>query len=273
VNNHPFLKLFYRLRCTTFHMLFIISPAKALDFSRQMLRNSSDPIFVESADKLAQKLQKKSTASLRKLFQVSENIAQLNHERFQNWHSLHPDEAGNQALHAFNGHVYQKIDVDSLSDDDLQYANKHLRILSGMYGLLKPSDLILPHRLEMGTKWPVTKRNLYGYWREKVTKEVNRLMREMDADAIINLASNEYFKVLDRKGLKAKVIDMTFLERRPQGAYATVSIFAKQARGSMCRFAFQNKVESPEELKGFDRDGYTFSWERSSETNFVFTRG
>jgi cytoplasmic iron level regulating protein YaaA (DUF328/UPF0246 family) len=254
-------------------MLFIISPAKALDFSSKMQSQYTSPVFLERADKLAQKLQKKSPGSIKKLFHVSEDLAQLNYERYQNWNTENLDRLGKNALHAFVGHVYQKIDVDTLSEEDLAYANQHLRILSGMYGVLKPTDLILPHRLEMGTKWPVTKRNLYGYWTKFVTKEVNRTMDALGTDTLINLASNEYFKVIDQKTLKGRVINIDFKEKRENSKYATISIFAKQARGSMCRFAFQNKVQHPEELKGFDADGYTFDWKMSDQSSFVFTRG
>lgn len=254
-------------------MLFIISPAKALNFLHSAQIESTEPVFSDKADKLAQKLKKKSPGSIKKLFHVSEDLAQLNYDRFQNWDLERASETGKSALHAFNGHVYQKIDVDSLSKDDLEYANQHLRILSGMYGLLKPTDLILPHRLEMGTKWPVTKKNLYGYWSKLVTKELNKTLESLESKTIINLASNEYFKVIDKKLLKASIINIDFKEHRENGKYATISIFAKQARGSMCRFAFTNKISSPEELKAFDRDGYTFNWEMSSEKQFVFTRG
>lgn len=254
-------------------MLFIISPAKALDFSKTERDRSTTPAFVDRADKLAQKLKKKSPGSLKKLFHVSEDLAQLNYDRFQNWDLLQVDEAGKKALHAFNGHVYQKIDVESLEEEELQYANKHLRILSGMYGLLKPTDMILPHRLEMGTKWPVTKRNLYGYWTNFVTRELNKAIAEEDSETLINLASNEYFKAVDRRAFKGKIIDLEFKEKRANGNYAVVSIFAKQARGLMCRYVFQYKVQQPEELMGFDSEGYLFRHELSNEKKMVFTRG
>lgn len=253
-------------------MLFIISPAKALDFSQIEREQPSTPVFLEKADKLAQKLKKKSPGSLKKLFHVSEDLAQLNYDRYQNWNSSSLNEAGKKALFAFNGHVYQKIDANSLTDDELEYANAHLRILSGMFGLLKPTDLILPHRLEMGTKWPVTKRNLYGYWTKQVTKELNISMQELGTNTLINLASNEYFKVVDKKTFKGNIIDIDFKEKRSDGNYATISIFAKQARGSMCRYAFQNEIQAPEELMGFDAEGYLFNNELSNERKYVFTR-
>lgn len=254
-------------------MLFIISPAKALNFSIANNGENTIPVFQDRADKLANKLKKKSPGSIKKLFHVSEDLAQLNYDRFQNWELEKVTEIGKNALRAFNGHVYQKIDAESLSDKDLGYANKHLRILSGMYGLLKPTDLILPHRLEMGTKWPVTKRNLYGYWSKYVTKELNNTLGQLGSNTLINLASGEYFKVVDKKLLKAKIINIDFKEQRENGKYATVSIFAKQARGSMCRFVFKNQISSPDELKAFDSDGYTFNWEVSDDFHFVFTRG
>ena len=254
-------------------MIFIISPAKALDFSNIERTEPSTPAFFERADNLAQKLKKKSSRSLKRLFHVSEDLAQLNYDRFQNWDSSMLDEVGKKALHAFNGHVYQKIEVDTLDAGDIDYANKHLRILSGMYGLLKPTDLILPHRLEMGTKWPVTKRNLYGYWTKHVTRELNDAMKALGTDILINVASIEYFKVVDKKALKGKIINVDFKEKRSDGNYATISLFAKQARGSLCRYAFKNKLKHPEELMGFDVDGYLFSHELSSDIRYVFTRG
>lgn len=254
-------------------MLFIISPAKALDFAKIERDHTNQPLFLDKADKLAKKLKKKSPGILKKLFRVSEDLAQLNYDRYQNWNRESIDAVGKKALYAFNGHVYQKIDVYSLSDDEIEYANSNLRILSGMFGLLKPNDLILPHRLEMGTKWPVTKRNLYGYWTKLVTKELNRTMDELGTDTLINLASIEYFKVVDKKTLKGNIIDIDFKEKRSDGKYATISIFVKQARGSMCRYAFQNKVQHPEELMGFDSDGYLFRHDLSAKDKFVFTRG
>ena len=254
-------------------MLFIISPAKALNFSSLDRDQSTIPVFTERADRLAQKLKKKSAGSLKKLFHVSEDIAQLNYDRYQNWDASKTEMKGRKALNAFNGHVYQKIDVNTLGEEDRTYANKHLRILSGMYGLLKPTDLILPHRLEMGTKWPVTKRNLYGYWTNFVTKELNRTIAGENSDVLVNLASNEYFKVIDRKKIRCKIIDIEFKERRSDGDYAVVSIFIKQARGLMCRYAFQHKIQHPEELMSFDSEGYLYRHELSNETKMVFTRG
>ena len=254
-------------------MLFIISPAKALDFSIEQRDQSTIPAFTDQADRLAQKLKKKSPGAIKKLFNVSEDLAQLNYDRFQNWDTGKLEKVGKKALRAFNGHVYQKLEAQTLTNEEIAFANKHLRILSGMYGVLKPTDLIFPHRLEMGTKWPVTKRNLYGYWTKQVTKELNRTMEEMGTETMINLASNEYFKVVDRKTLKGKVIDVDFKEKRESGKYATISLFAKYARGSMCRFVFQHKVERPEQLMSFDVDGYLFNRELSTEKKYVFTRG
>ena len=253
-------------------MLFIISPAKALDFAKIERDQKTTPVFLDKADRLAQKLKKKSPRVLKMLFHVSEDLAQLNYDRFQNWDFSKLDHVGKKALHAFNGHVYQKIEVETLSESDIRYANAHLRILSGMYGLLKPTDMIFPHRLEMGTKWPVTKKNLYGYWTKFVTKELNNTMEEMGTDTLVNLASIEYFKVVDQKTFKGRIINVEFKEMRTDG-YATISIFAKQARGSMCRYAFKNKVKHPDELMGFDADGYVFNHKLSNEHNYIFTRG
>lgn len=254
-------------------MLFVISPAKALNFSKVTKEQSTSPVFEDRADRLVAKLKKKSPGSLKKLFRVSEDLAKLNYDRFQNWDTDKLEIIGKKALHAFNGHVYQKIEVETLLKEELDFANRHLRILSGLYGLLRPSDVILPHRLEMGTKWPVTKRNLYGYWTKFVTKELNKTFQEMGTNTLVNLASNEYFKVVDRKALNTKVIDIEFKDKRPDGSYAVISIFAKQARGLMCRYAFTHKVQQPEELMGFDSEGYLFRHDLSNDSWYVFTRG
>ena len=254
-------------------MLFVISPAKALNFSKIAQSQSTLPVFSERADRLAAKLKRKSPGSLKKLFHVSEDLAQLNYDRYQNWDSGKLNNIGKNALHTFYGHVYQKLDVNSLSPEDIEYANRHLRILSGMYGVLRPTDMILPHRLEMGTKWPVTKRNLYGYWTNFVTRELNSAMAKEGTNTLINLASNEYFKVVNRKKLKGRIIDIEFREKRAEGKSAVISIFAKQARGLMCRYAFQHKITRSEELIGFDSEGYLFRHELSGESKYVFTRG
>ena len=254
-------------------MLFIISPAKKQNFSHHNRIEFSTPIFLDKADNLAQRLKKKSPGNLMKLFQVSEDLAHLNYDRFQNWKISLLPEVGEKALYAFQGHVYQKIDIKSLKKEEIEYANKYLRILSGMYGLLKPTDLILPHRLEMGTKWPSTKRNLYGYWSKLITKEINNTMEELETDILINLASQEYFKVIDKNLFKGKIINIEFRERRSNGSFMVISIYAKQARGLMCRYAFQHKIHHPEDLIGFDSEGYLYNNELSDDGTYVFTRG
>lgn len=214
-------------------------------------------------------MKKKSAAEIAQLMHVSENLAELNEERYKTFQSEFNPENSKQALLAFKGDVYTKIDVDSYTNADFDFAQQHLRILSGLYGLLKPLDLIQPYRLEMGTRLETKKgKNLYEYWGTKIAKAINEVSSEAP---IINLASQEYFKAVDLKVIKSPVITIHFKEFKNEG-YQTIGFFAKQARGMMTNFAIKNKIIDPEALKVFSEERYEFSEVLSDSGNWVFIR-
>lgn len=200
---------------------------------------------------------------------VSENLAVLNEERYKTFQKEFTTENSKQALLAFKGDVYTKIEVDTYSQDDFEFAQKHLRILSGLYGLLKPLDLIQPYRLEMGTRLETKKgKNLYEYWDKKIAKAINEAAA---GKPIVNLASQEYFKAVDLKTLKTPVVNIHFKEFK-NGAYQVIGLFAKQARGMMTNFAVKNRIENPQDLKSFNQEGYEFSAPMSGKSDWVFIR-
>ena len=255
-------------------MLIVISPAKTLDFEQKALtRHYSDNEFLPSAEKLVKEMKRFSSKKLKGLMGVSDNIAELNRIRFETWSRPFDLNNAKQALLAFKGDVYLGLDAESLSDEELLYSQQHLRILSGLYGLLKPLDLIQPYRLEMGTKLKTSKfASLYDFWGDKLTKKVNEDLLSQGDNVLINLASNEYFKALDKKKLKAEIISPVFKDFK-DGKYKTISFFAKKARGLMSRFILENRLQRPDELKLFKEDGYYFSESESSINQFVFLRG
>lgn len=251
-------------------MLMLVSPAKKLDESDLVNLPSSKVGFsAESADLISQ-LQSLDVVGVGELMKLSEKLSELNYNRFQNW-SLPLDNTNantKQAVFLFKGDVYQGISATTLSATELYYLQRHLCILSGLYGAVKPLDLILPYRLEMGTKFKNNKgNNLYEFWGNKITDWLNHQEQEI----IINLASNEYFKVIDKKQLKAKVITPIFKDYK-NGQYKIISFYAKKARGLMARYAAQNKINNPAHLKQFDLEGYKFNLESSTELDWVFTR-
>lgn len=214
-------------------------------------------------------MRKKSAGEISDLMHVSDNLAVLNEERYKTFQKEFTTENSKQALLAFKGDVYTKIDVDHFSKEDFDFAQQHLRILSGLYGLLKPLDLIQPYRLEMGTVLETKKgKNLYGYWGTKIAKAVTHAAQ---GNPIINLASQEYFKAVDLKTLKSPVIHIHFKEFK-NGSYQTIGFFAKQARGLMTDFAIKNRIISPDDLKGFDLEGYKFWVQKSDQFNWFFVR-
>ncbi len=255
-------------------MIHVVSPAKSLDFNLESKLNSfSSPEYLEKSVVLIQKLRKQSKTKLKDLMSISDDLAILNMDRYSSWEAKTTlTSSSKQAVFAFNGDVYQGLSASSLAESDLDYAQKYLRILSGLYGILRPLDLIEPHRLEMGTKLKVGRtNNLYEYWSEAVTQELNSLLANTSSKVLINLASNEYFKVIDKKQLNANVISPEFKDFK-NGKYKIISFFAKKARGLMSRYLIENKIENIEDLKGFDLDGYTFNSAMSSEDKPVFTR-
>jgi cytoplasmic iron level regulating protein YaaA (DUF328/UPF0246 family) len=250
-------------------MLILISPAKTLDYSTPNFKEYSHPDFAPDIKSLVTVMKKKSAAEIAQLMHVSENLAELNEERFKTFQIEFNPENSKQALLAFKGDVYTKIDVDSYSNADFDFAQQHLRILSGLYGLLKPLDLIQPYRLEMGTRLETKKgKNLYEYWGTKIAK---RIAEASAGKPIVNLASQEYYKAVDLKVLKSPVITIHFKEFK-NGGFQTIGFFAKQARGMMTNFAIKNKITDPEELKVFNEEGYEFSEVLSDTKNWIFNR-
>ncbi|TFV93242.1 peroxide stress protein YaaA [Algoriphagus kandeliae] len=250
-------------------MLILISPAKTLDYSTPKIDKYSQPDFTTDIKSLVGVMKKKSAKDIAKLMSVSENLAQLNEERYKTFQKDFTPDNSKQALLAFKGDVYTKIDVDNYSEEDFEFAQEHLRILSGLYGLLKPLDLIQPYRLEMGTKLETKKgKNLYEYWDKKIAKAINAAA---EGAPIINLASQEYFKAVDLNTLKSPVINIHFKEYR-DGEHKVIGLFAKQARGKMTNFAIKNRITYPEDLKTFNEEGYEFSEPLSSDSDWVFVR-
>ena len=255
-------------------MLITISPAKTLDFTNAKKGDSLHyPEFIEEADYLVQKLKKFSPKKIANMMDLSQNLAELNYERFQNWHYPFDPEHARQALSVFKGDVYIGLDADSLSKKGLDYLDAHLLILSGLYGVLRSTDSILPYRLEMGRPFAITptKKNLYQFWNTKITDYFNQRMEEENNKVLINLASNEYFKSIQVKKLKAPVITPEFKDLK-NGTYKTLSFFAKKARGSMLRYMAENNIQEAEHIKTFDREGYYFNNSLSTKEQWVFTR-
>jgi hypothetical protein len=257
-------------------MITLLSPAKTLDFdSSPPAVGHSDLLFAEKAAYLSAKLAKMKPLKLRQMMDISEDLAMLNFERYQNWALPVDSKVGRQAIFAFKGDVYQGLKAESFSNTNLQYAQTHLRILSGLYGALRPLDLILPYRLEMGTSWQITpkNKNLYVFWKKEVTKQLEEDLVNTKSKVLLNLASQEYAKVVDFKKLKVPVISPDFREERA-GKYQMISFFAKKARGMMAAFAAINEIYDVEMLKEFSEEGYVFNARLSDVNNnkWVYTR-
>lgn len=252
-------------------MKIIISPAKSLDFESKVPTTlHTQPRFLEESQKLNKKLKTLSKNKLSSLMSISDDLAALNYDRNQNWKIPFTKKNAKQAIYAFTGAVFQGIDVNSLHEDKIPFLQDKLRILSGLYGLLKPLDLIQPYRLEMGTKIKVGKKdNLYQFWDDALAKSLNEELKE--GELLINLASTEYFKALPKKVLKVPMITPVFKDFK-NGQYKTIMTYAKMARGYMVRYIVENNIETIEDLKGFNKEGYGFSEEMSSGNNLVFTR-
>lgn len=250
-------------------MLILISPAKTLDYSTPVFKESTQPDFQTDTRSLVRIMKKKSAKEIGDLMHISENLAELNNERFKTFQTNFTEDNSKQAILAFKGDVYTKIDVDEYSKEDFDFAQDHLRILSGLYGLLKPLDLIQPYRLEMGIKLENKKgKNLYEFWDKKIAKAINAVA---DGKTIINLASQEYFKAVHQKSLKSPLITIEFKEFKDD-SYKIIGFFAKQARGMMSNFAIKNRVTEPELLKTFNEAGYEYSEKLSDASNWVFVR-
>lgn len=254
-------------------MISVISPAKTLDFESPVNTNAyTQPDFVDESGKIMVKLKKTSKKKIAALMDISKNLVELNYDRYQDWKPEFDVESSKQALLAFKGDVYLGLDADTLSNSDLDFAQEHLRILSGLHGILKPLDLIRPYRLEMGTDLKVGRRNnLYEFWKDKLYKNLNEVIEESGSAELLNLASNEYFNAIDTKKVKAKIVKADFKDNK-NGEYKVLSFFAKKARGFMSRFIIDNKINSLEEIKSFDKEGYYYSEKDSTDEKFVFLR-
>jgi len=252
-------------------MKIIISPAKSLDFDTKASTSlHSNPTFLEDSEKLNKKLKTVSRKKLEELMSISPALASLNYERNQEWVPEYTLETGKQAVYAFTGEVYRGLDVSSLEEEKLPFLQENLRIISGLYGILKPLDIILPYRLEMGTRLKVGRTdNLYKFWGDKLAETLNEEME--DGELLVNLASNEYNKAVINKALKASVITPVFKDFK-NGQLKTIMTFAKKARGFMVRYIVDHNITSAEGLKGFNTEGYRFSEELSTATEYVFTR-
>ncbi len=254
-------------------MLIVISPAKKLDFDASSgIEKYTQPELLGYSEKLVSKLKKMSPKQVSKLMNISDDLGELNFQRFQSWQIPFTPENAKQAILAFNGDVYQGLDAGSLSETVLERSQQKLRILSGLYGVLKPLDLIQPYRLEMGTKLKYNKaNNLYDFWNPILTKKINEAVLESGSEIVINLASNEYFKSIDKKKLKAEIVTPDFKDLK-NGSYKMISFYAKRARGLMTRFILENDISEISNLQAFESEGYHFNPRLSTDGNPVFTR-
>lgn len=254
-------------------MLTLISPAKKLDLEHGV--NPIDPTIptLGTDTKILAKTAKNLTiADLKKLMKLSDNLATLNVDRFQAFNLNGNSNSAKPAALTFNGDVYGGLGATTLSADDMQYAQEHLRILSGLYGLLRPMDNIQPYRLEMGTRLTNPRgTNLYQFWGDKIAREINTSVASHKDQTIVNLASNEYFKAVDKKALTAPVLTASFLNIK-DGQARALMFYAKRARGLMTRWILENKIENTDDLRGFNLEGYSLDKTTSTDDNLVFTR-
>jgi cytoplasmic iron level regulating protein YaaA (DUF328/UPF0246 family) len=251
-------------------MIVLLSPAKSLDFESPAISDKiTEPLFPNETDQLLKVLSKLSANDLQELMSISPALAELNYKRFREMKDFPSEVPGKQAISVFVGEVYRGLSAGDFSEDDLQYAQKHLRILSGFYGVLRPLDLIQPYRLEMGTKLKIgTHENLYKFWGDKITNQINE---DLQTPVIVNLASDEYFKSVNKKILKADIITPIFYDNH-KGKYRMLTVYAKNARGAMTRYIIKNQIENPEELKKADVNGYKYAPEMSDKWKWIFKR-
>lgn len=254
-------------------MLMVISPAKSLDYETPpSVDTHTQPDYLKQSKQLIARLKKLAPAQVSQLMDISDNLAALNVARYAEWKPPFTQENAKQAVLAFDGDVYDGLQAKAFNENELAYTQEHLRILSGLYGVLRPLDLMQPYRLEMGTQLDTTKaKNLYGFWGGTVTKALNELLKAQEAPVLVNLASEEYFKVVQPKSVKARIVSPVF-EDYKNGQYKIISFFAKKARGMMVRYAVKNKITEAEDLKDFDYEGYAFNAKESTADSWVFRR-
>lgn len=253
-------------------MLIVVSPAKSLNLDPIEQKGITKPRFMNETKELVAVMQKKSPKDLKKLMSISDKLADLNAERYQHFDFPFHKKNAKPCIFSFDGDVYRGLDIDQFTQEDIEYAQKHFRILSGLYGLLRPLDLMQAYRLEMGTKLAFKDfENLYEYWGDKIVKMINKDMKANGDKYLVNLASNEYFKSIQKDALKAPIVDIHFKEQRGD-QLKIISFSAKKARGMMSRYIIQNKIESIEGLKGFTEADYIYNEDLSSEHELVFIR-
>ena len=252
-------------------MKVLLSPAKSLDFKSQLPTEKNTSLcFEKEAEYLNSILKRKSPKDLSDLMGISSKIAELNYERNHNWSLPFNKKNSRQAVYAFSGDVYRGLDAYSIDDNKVDYMQSTVRIISGLYGLVKPLDLIQPYRLEMGTKLSFdNNKNLYEYWREKITNQLNSELSVNEP--VLNLASNEYFKAIDSKVIKSDVYSANFKQLK-DGSYKTIAIFSKKARGMMTRFIIDNNITEISSLKSFNYDGYVYHENLSTDKELIFSR-
>ena len=252
-------------------MKLVLSPAKTLDFETELPTDqTTQPEFLKQSERLNKVLKKKSVKALSELMGISKDLSQLNYERNQDWEIPFTKDNARPAIYAFSGDVYRGLDAYTIPKKKIEKVQNTVRILSGLYGILKPLDLMQPYRLEMGTKLSIGKnKNLYEFWKDDITAALNAELK--DDEIFLNLASVEYFKAIDKKALKVPVVDVDFKELK-NGDYKTIAVYAKLARGLMTRYIIDNDAKTIEDIKGFDMENYRFHEKLSVENKLVFTR-
>jgi uncharacterized protein len=254
-------------------MLMLISPAKTLDFESTHARvTGTEPAFLDASAELVGALRERSPEDLAELMHISPALGELNARRFHEWRRPFTADNARPALFAFKGDVYQGLDAGTLTTADIRWAQRHLRILSGLYGVLRPLDLIQPYRLEMGTRLAhAGHRNLYQFWGDRLTETINTTLAGQRRPVLLNLASQEYFGAIDRNRIQARIVTPSFKELR-NGRYQFLSMFGKRARGLMARYVIEHRITRPPAVRDFDGDGYRFSEALSEGDDWVFVR-
>jgi cytoplasmic iron level regulating protein YaaA (DUF328/UPF0246 family) len=255
-------------------MLIVISPAKTLDYDTPpKTKRHTKPRFLDHSQRLVNILRNYSALDLAELMHLSHKLAELNFERYQDWSPQLTPQNAKQAVLAMKGDVYSGLDAESFDEEDFGFAQEHLRILSGLYGVLRPLDLMHPYRLEMGTRLAnEAGKDLYAFWGETITEALNADLEAQGDDLLVNLASNEYFKSIKPKLLQGRILTPQFKERKGD-RYRVLGVYAKKARGLMAGFIVRNRLSQAEDIKGFTDEGYAFDPALSSEDEWVFTRG
>lgn len=254
-------------------MLFLLSPAKKLDYDSPVSTNThTQPLFIKCSAELIKVLKTKSADDIAGLMKLSAALSELNVQRYAEWKPKFDQKNARQAVLAFNGDVYEGLAAETLTESQLAWAQEHVAILSGLYGVLRPLDLMQPYRLEMGTRLQTARgKNLYEFWGSEIAQYLNERLADQTSRIVINLASEEYFKAVDGKTLDARVIQCVFQDYK-NGVYKIISFNAKRARGLMARFAIETKAKTPAALKKFNEQGYAFAAEESTEDKLVFRR-